>query len=163
MCRHALALAMFGIVACSAPRRTPRFEERIAAADSATLRSTRAGDVMILVDRSLGDAHASGDARVLGITIDAARASPHRRLAAARAWLAVSQLANVDAYAAAKRGIEELGRDYAPKYFIDDTSRAIHRAEDYLEHDRAGAAGELQSVLRERIYMYARKYADQVE
>lgn len=63
------------------------------------------------------------------------------------------------AYDAALRGIELLGKDYAPRRTKDDTGLHLHLAEELnAQGDRAGAAREAIGALRSRIEMYERRY-----
>jgi hypothetical protein len=144
------------LAACSGqPHRVQRAERIVASADM-TLRERSDGQTEILVVRAQGDVRAPGDATVSGPP------APHVRLAGARAWLAVSQLASgADAYAAVKAGLGELGQDYAPRGAIDDTNSLLRIAE--IADDPAKAADAARKALVDRIAMYVRRYQGEVE
>ena len=136
------------------PERVPRFD--------ISVRKDHAGHVGV------------GHATLLGEAAKTERdSSPHRRLAAARAWLALAEeleeleelealeaLAQfADAYAAALNGIAELGDEYRTRTLKDDTSLALKIAEREAAdgaHDTA-ARGAI-TVLDERVQLYARKF-----
>lgn len=127
------------------PERVPRFD--------ISVRKDHAGHVGV------------GHATLLGEAAKTDRdSSPHRRLAAARAWLALAEeleaLAQfADAYAAALNGIAELGDEYRTRTLKDDTSLALKIAErEAADGAHDAAAREAITVLDERVQLYARKF-----
>jgi hypothetical protein len=117
--------------------------------------------VVITENRTYGEHTEHGEARVF------TSPSPHSRLAGARAWLALAvALASspADAYAAADRGVAELGPDYAGRGVKEETSLKERGAREYFEEQKFDAAAEwMLLVLRHRIAMYERKYKAEVE
>ena len=149
-------LALLFAAACSGQPRPVQSAERIVASADMTLRERADGRTEILVLRAQGDVRAPGDATVTGAPV------AHVRLAGARAWLAVSQLATgADAYAAVKAGLAELGNDYAPRGAIDDTSSLLRIAQN--ADDPVKAADASRKALVDRIAMYLRRYQGEVE
>jgi hypothetical protein len=149
-----LALAL--LAACSGQPHGVHRAERVIASPDMTLRERSDGLTEILVVRAQGDVRAPGDATVRGAP------APHVRLAGARAWLAVSQLATgADAYAAVKAGLAELGNDYAPRGAIDDTTSLLRIAES--ADDPMKAADAARKALVDRIAMYVRRYREEFE
>ncbi|NVB78892.1 MAG: hypothetical protein HOV81_10890 [Kofleriaceae bacterium] len=111
--------------------------------------------------RELNERAAVGQARVFSTP------SVHSRLAGARAWLAIAKALMAmpaGAYQAARRGIAELGDDYAGPRVRDDTGQRKRFAENRfeLQHDEA-AAENMTDVLLVRIKMYERRYRAEVE
>lgn len=143
VCAAVIMAAMMGCGSTS--KRVPRFD--------ISVRKDHAGHVGV------------GHATLLGEGAKTERdTSPHRRLAAARAWLAIAEELEAlgqfaDAYAAALNGIVEFGDEYRTRTLKDDTSLALKIAESEAAdgaHDVA--AREAISVLGQRVQLYARKY-----
>lgn len=133
--------------------------ERIVVDDD-TYRAARTGGVIVLVRRELGDVVGLGDAQLVSPTVEAAQQTPHVRLAGARAWLSISQVAPPEAaYVAAQRGIQELGEDYARRGAHDDTGNYVKMAEFNLGRDPAQAARTLRRALEDRIQLYLKRYS----
>ena len=86
-----------------------------------------------------------------------------QRVAEGRKWLVWSQGAAdpASAISDARAGLTALGREYRnfARGLIDDTSLTIAIAEDReYDGDLAGAAAELQRVLRDRITLYVHAF-----
>lgn len=159
-CAIAIVLALGAASCCRRAAPQAIAAERIVVVGGATYRTARAGGVIVLVRRELGDVAGLGDAQLAGPTIEAAQRTPHARLAGARAWLSVSQLAPPDAaYLAAQRGIQELGDDYAQRGTHDDTGNYVKMAELDLGRDPARAARTLRRALEDRIRLYTKRYS----
>lgn len=102
---------------------------------------------------------ATGEATVR----DGASAEEHKGLAGARAWLALGRQKldageAAEALAAARSGIDELGRSYSTSAVIDDTSLKLAAADEReedgeLEHAATIALRVLET--RTRIYLTA--------
>jgi hypothetical protein len=95
------------------------------------------------------------------VTGSAASPQIDRRLADAREALRAAQTAEgpEQAYAAARRGIDELGTDYSPPGTEDDTGVHLYLAETRAkENQLASAASIAMRVLDERIHMYVRRH-----
>jgi hypothetical protein len=95
-------------------------------------------------------------------------ASPHTRLAGARAWSALGAQClsagdAASAAAAARAGLQEIGDDYRPDGVKDDTLMKIDAAEERITDGAVadGAAGLLRS-LDTRIPLYVQKNAPDV-
>ncbi len=147
------------LVACG-PRVEPALPPRVETRGDVTWHSD-ASTVVVTVRRAFGGRAATGDATLLATTWDAALASPHQRLAAARAWLAVGVALDApNGYAALRRGLDELGDAYDEHRGFDDTSTLIRMAAD--EQDPARARATLQKALESRIARYVHRYRDAV-
>jgi hypothetical protein len=89
---------------------------------------------------------------------------PHVKLAGARAWLNVGQERLVAgqaqaSVACARRGLEELGLDYAPLTAVDDTVLKLAAAEEELAAGRAdNAASTMLRTLDARTRLYVEKH-----
>lgn len=119
----------------------------------------------VLVRRSHAGKTGDGSVVVQGAHIDP-RDPPHVELAAARAWLEVAaSFANAGeadaAAAAARSGLDELGREYAPPMIKDDTSLRVAAAEHLIKQGRtADAAPMLVNALETRIALYQQEHAE---
>ena len=90
----------------------------------------------------------------------------HKRLAAARAWLALGERLSdpAEALAAARSGLEELGRDYASRRTKDDTALKLALADDQLAGgDVESAAAITLRTLETRTELYMDLHADAIE
>lgn len=151
------------VVACSSTPRPHDTREEVVVVGDVTLRSTRTGGVVVLVRRTQDGVEGVGDATLSASTLDAAKQSPHLKLAAARAWLAAARAAPPAAsFIAAQHGIEELGADYAPGGAIDDTANYLKMAALDRENPERAARTE-QRALENRIQLYLRRNRGEVE
>jgi hypothetical protein len=117
--------------------------------------------IVITATRAYQGQSANGEARVF------VSGSTHARLAAARAWLGLSDALSANpavAYHAAVYGVSELGPDYAARGVREETHVKEMAAKDEFDagHHQL-AATIMHSVLRSRIAMYQRRYAAEVE
>jgi hypothetical protein len=135
------AIILIAITSCSGPAKHPT--------------------LVIAETRAYNEQTAHGEARVFMTP------SPHTRLAAARAWLAIAEALSATpagAYQAAVRGVQELGPDYAGRHVRDETTtKELFAKEDFEAGREAHAAEVMMRILGSRIKMYARKYASEVE
>lgn len=112
---------------------------------------------------------AVGHATLVGAAAKAGGASPHMRLATARAWLGLAEELEAlgqyaEAYTAALGGIAELGDLYRTPPLKDDSHMALKYAEGQAaagQHD--DAADEAIGALRSRVQRYVRKHQGEVE
>jgi hypothetical protein len=92
--------------------------------------------------------------------------TPHAGYAGARAWLAVARTLNdtgkfVEARAATRFGIDELGPDYADPAVIDDTDAKLVAADDQAAQNKLeSAALAYISILDNRLSLYNELYKD---
>jgi len=113
----------------------------------------------------LGDEAATGEVLVHADDAPDPGASPHARLAAARAWHAVGERALASGAAehaveAAESGLDELGGEYAPEDVKDDTSLKLAAARGRLAEGAIRDAAEVMlRMLRTRTELYARRHS----
>lgn len=120
------------------------------------------GEWTISVERTLGAVSKQGSAVVRQNDVT------HARLAGARAWSAVGrglqgEGAFEDASTAARNGIEELGKEYAPRTAVDDTALKLRAAAERIAagHPEDGAEVLLR-VLDTRMRLYVARYGDAI-
>lgn len=132
-------------------------------ATSPSVAQSAPGEWTVRVTRTQATYSATGEI----ITTDApsvTMTAPHVRLAAARAWHAIaSEALATDAnasVAAARAGLDELGKDYRPERGVrDDTTLLIGNADDQLAAGKAeGAARDLMGALASRMKLYVMRY-----
>ncbi len=132
--------------------------------NSVRLEPGSAGEWVIQVQREWEGESGLGQAVIRAAARPDPSHEPHVRLAGARAWLAVGQerLAagqGAAAVACARRGLEELGPDYAPLSAGDDTVLKLAAAEGELAASRAeNAASTMLRVLEARARLYVEKH-----
>ena len=122
--------------------------------------SVRYPTLVIVETRTYNGQTARGEASVI------AAGSPHTRLAAARAWLAIAEKlssTSADAYQAAVRGASELGPDYAARGVREETHvKELAATYEFDAGNDQRAADLMLRVLRSRIAMYQHRYAAEV-
>lgn len=118
--------------------------------------------------RNAGGRSATGEARVEAPT--ATDALRHGKVAAARAWHTLGQLAldagdDPSAVEAARHGLRDLGDTYCPRGVDDDTELKVLAADELLKAGRKrDAASTLLRSLTGRIALYLERFAsDHVE
>ena len=148
--------------ACSSRLET----RKMSTGESVRVEPRSAGEWVVEVRREWEGHSALGRAVVRAASAPAQ--APHVKLAGARAWLNVGQerLAAGQAQAAvecARRGLEELGGDYAPLTAVDDTVLKLAAAEEELGAGRANnAASTMLRTLDARTRLYVEKHSDTV-
>jgi hypothetical protein len=122
----------------------------------------------IRVERRDGDDSAVGETVVRHEQPPSQEDPPHAVLAAARAWLAIAR-ARLDrgdfggAISSARRGLDELGEDYAPFMTEDDTDLKLLAADTESEAGRTeNAAAITVRMLGVRTSMYAERHSSTV-
>jgi len=145
----------------------PTFAADPADAPQSTLSAADAdGRWLVEAERTFGDYSASG---AIAFSADAsnvpdADAPPHQHAAAAQAWLALGrQLLTEeraeDALAVSRKGIDELGDEYAPPMTRDDTKMKLYAAQDLERQDRlSDAASTSLNMLEVRLSLYQERY-----
>jgi len=140
----------------------PTFADDPADAPQSTLRADDGG-WLVEAERAFGDLSASGAVAFSAEAPDA-EAPPHQHAAAAQAWLALGrQLLTAerpgDALAVGRKGIDELGGDYAPPMTRDDTKMKLYAAQDLERQERlSDAASTTLSMLEVRLSLYQERY-----
>jgi hypothetical protein len=133
--------------------------------ESVRVEPRSAGEWVVEVRREWEGHSGLGRTVVRAASAPAPAQAPHVKLAGARAWLNVGQerLAAGQAQAAvgcARRGLEELGGDYAPLTAVDDTVLKLAAAEEELGAGRAdNAASTMLRTLEARTRLYVEKHS----
>ena len=159
------------LVACGTPpAEAPASNRTVAmtASNTDTVEPQGAGAWSLHAERHLAGRAARATAIVVAPDRPDPAASPHTRLAGARAWSALGAQCQsagdaANAAAAARAGLQELGNDYRPPGVKDDTLMKIDAAEERIADGAAadGATGLLRS-LDTRIQLYVQKNAPDV-
>jgi hypothetical protein len=150
--------------ACSSALET----RKMSTGESVRVEPGSAGEWVVEARREWEGHSGLGRAVVRAAAAPAPANAPHVTLAGARAWLNLGQerLAAGQAPAAvacARRGLEELGRDYAPLTAGDDTVLKLAAAEEELGAGRAeNAASTMLRTLDARTRLYVEKHRDTV-
>ena len=160
-------IAFVFVVGCSQPAVLVTPGQVVVAGDT-TFRTHEHDTIDVTTRRLFEDVSGTGSVRLHGLDLDTAKRSIWVRIAGARAWLAIaSQLEPQRAYAACRRGLDELGSmfDLPRKPMImDDTGNYIHIADDLASRsDFKPAADELVKVIQTRIVIYVKKAAGTAE
>lgn len=127
-----------------------------------------AGEWSLETERALAGRSARATAIVIAANKPDPAASPHTRLAGARAWASLGAQCqsagdSVNAVAAARSGLEELGDDYRPPGVKDDTMLKIDAASERIADGAvADGAAVLLRMLDTRIQLYTQKHASEV-
>ncbi len=138
------------------------------ASNSNTVQATGVGEWSIETERHIGAHIARASAIIVAPDKPDPDASPHAKLAGARAWAAVgAQCLSADdaanAAVAARSGLKELGDDYRPNGVKDDTLMKIDAAEERITDGAAGdGASGLLRQLDTRILLYVKKHVAEV-
>jgi hypothetical protein len=136
--------------------------------ESVRIEARAAGEWVVEVKREWEGHPGLGQVVVRSASTPAPPEAPHARLAAARAWLILGRerLAAGQAPAAvacARRGLDELGIDYAPLAAVDDTTLKVAAADEELKAGRAENAGStLLRTLEARARLYVEKHRETV-
>jgi hypothetical protein len=136
--------------------------------ESVRVESRSAGEWVVEVRREWEGHPGLGRVVVRAAAAPAPAHAPHVKLAGARAWLTLGQerLAAGQAQAGiacARRGLDELGSDYAPLTAADDTVLKLAAAEEELAAGRAdNAASTMLRTLDGRARLYVEKHRDTV-
>jgi hypothetical protein len=136
---------------------------KMSTGESVRVEPRSAGEWAVEVKRELEGHSAVGQVVVRAASAPAPAQAPHVKLAGARAWLKLGQerLAEHQAQAAvacARKGLEELGSDYAAPDAGDDTVLKLAAAEELL---KAGRADNAASTMLRTLDGRARLYVDQ--
>jgi hypothetical protein len=154
-------LLVLGLAGCPGPAQVVEPGQTVVVGDT-TFRTGDRNTIDVTTRRSYEDVTGTGTVRLRDLDLDAAKRSIWLRVAGARAWLAiVRQLQPERAYAAARRGIEELGSTFdLPRkpLILDDSGMHAHLAEDLAANsDFQGAAAELVKVIETRVHTFISK------
>lgn len=162
----ARALLAVLLVACSGPVRPAVTPGQVAVVGDATFRARDDGRISVTVTRRFEAHTASGTAVLEGMDLETATRSVLVRVAAARAWLAITEALGSEParrYLAAQRAVDELGTEYrrAHPSLIDDTGKHLQMAHVLLQQgDQAAAADELVRAVQSRLDLYLRCFRD---
>jgi hypothetical protein len=133
-----------------------------------TIESKGNNQWLVRVTRTCADATMAGEVVVKQSSAPSAADAPHTGLAGSMAYLALgkSKLAAGDAQNAvdcAKKGIDELGNDYAAPTVSDDTGMKLLAAQDRIETNHiADGATVMLRMLETRIGLYKQLHADEL-
>ena len=150
--------------ACSSALET----RKMSTVDSVRVEPRSAGEWLVEVRREWEGRPGVGRVVVKAASTPAPAGEPHGKLAGARAWLSLGRDALAAgqapaAVACARRGLEELGGDYAPLTAGDDTVLKLAAAEEELSAGRAeNAASTMLRTLDARARLYVEKHRDTV-
>jgi hypothetical protein len=164
----ALAVPLLCCMQAGAGCARPLEAKKMSTGESVRVEPGAAGEWTVEVKRELEGQSGVGRAVVRAASAPEPSQAPHLKLAGARAWLSLGQerLAAKQAPAAvtcAKRGLEELGSDYAPPEAGDDTVLKLAAAEELLKAGRAdNAASTMLRTLEARARLYVQKHKDTV-
>ncbi len=138
--------------------------------ESVRIEPRSAGEWVIEAHRECEGQPGQGQVVVRAASAPDPSGEPHVKLAAARAWLSAGRLrlasgAAPAAASCARRGLEELGPDYASLAAGDDTVLKLAAAEGELTAGRVeNAASTMLRVLEVRASLYVDKHrSDLVE
>jgi hypothetical protein len=136
--------------------------------ESVRVEPRSAGEWVVEAGREWEGHTGVGRAVVRAAAAPAPGQEPHAKLAGARAWLGLGRerLAAGQATAAvgcARRGLDELGGDYAPLTATDSTVLKLAAADEELAAGRTdNAASTMLGMLDARTRLYAEKHRDTV-
>jgi hypothetical protein len=141
---------------------------KMSTGESVRVEPRSAGEWTVEVGREWEGHAGVGRAVVRTVAAPAPGREPHVKLAGARAWLSLGRdrLAAGQAASAvgcARRGLDELGGDYAPLTATDSTVLKLAAADEELAAGRTdNAASTMLSMLDARTRLYAEKHRDTV-
>ena len=133
-----------------------------------TVEAKGAGEWSLGTERHIGAHTARATAIIVAPNQPDPDASPHAKLAGARAWAAVGAQClsagdAANAAVAARAGLKELGDDYRPRGVKDDTLMKIDAAEERIaDGATADGASVLLRQLDTRIQLYVQNHAPEV-
>jgi hypothetical protein len=141
---------------------------KMSTGESVRVEPRSAGEWTVEVRREWEGQTGVGRAVVRAVAAPVPGQEPHVKLAGARAWLSLGRerLAAGQAAAAvgcARRGLDELGGDYAPLTATDSSVLKLAAAEEELAAGRAAnAASTMLGMLDARARLYAEKHRETV-
>ncbi len=133
-----------------------------------TIEPAGAGRWRVRAERTHAGASGAGETLLALTYAPGTDETPHAGYAGARGWLVVARALNdagnfVEARAAARFGVDELGPDYADPATIDDTDMKLLAADDQATQGKPDNAARVYiSVLENRLALYKMLYSDVV-